>query len=220
MVPFTHLHVHSQYSILDGAASVSMLVEKAKADRMQALALTDHGTMFGIKEFHVACNKAGIKPILGCETYVAARNLHSKSDSIDRSGYHLILLAKNKKGYRNLIKLISIANMEGFYYKGRIDKPTLEKYHEGLIVTSACLGGEIPQLIMKNNIAEAENAIEWYKSIFGEDYYLELMRHPAEDPEQREDVYNRQVMVNEVLIELAKKHNVKFIATNDVHFTN
>lgn len=220
MVPFTHLHVHSQYSILDGAASVSALVGKAKSDGMKALALTDHGTMFGIKEFHGACTKAGIKPILGCETYVAARDLHSKSDSVDRSGDHLILLAKNKTGYRNLVKLISIANMEGFYYKGRIDKPTLEKYSEGLIVSSACLGGEIPQLIMKNRISEAEEAIEWYKSIFGGDYYLELMRHPAEEPEQREDVYNRQVMVNAILIDLANKHNVKIIATNDVHFTH
>ncbi len=220
MVPFTHLHVHSQYSILDGAASVSALVNKAKTDGMSALALTDHGTMFGIKEFHAACKKAGIKPILGCETYVAVRNLEDKSDVVDRYGDHLILLAKNKTGYRNLIKLISIASTQGFYYKARIDKNTLEKYSEGLIVSSACLGGEIPGYIMKNKIGEAENAIEWYKTIFGDDFYLELMRHPAEEQKQREEVYDNQVMVNKVILDLAAKHNVKYIATNDVHFTN
>ena len=150
MIPFTHLHVHSQYSILDGAASVFALVNKAKTDGMKALALTDHGTMFGIKEFHNTCKKAGIKAILGCETYVAARTINDKNDKIDRSGYHLILLAKNKTGYKNLVKLISIANNEGFYYKPRIDKNLLEKYSEGLIVSSSCLGGEVPNLIMKN----------------------------------------------------------------------
>ncbi len=220
MVPFTHLHVHSQYSILDGAASVSALVDKAKVDGMSALALTDHGTMFGIKEFHSACKKAGLKPILGCETYVAVRNLRDKSDVVDRYGDHLILLAKNVTGYRNLIKLISIANTEGFYYKARIDKNTLEQYSEGLIVSSACLGGEIPGYIMKNKIGEAEEAINWYKKIFGDDFYLELMRHPAEEQKQREEVYDNQVMVNKVILELAEKHNVRFIATNDVHFTN
>jgi DNA polymerase-3 subunit alpha len=146
MIPFTHLHVHSQYSILDGAASVPALVGKAKKDGMTALALTDHGTMFGIKEFHVACKKAGIKPILGCETYVAERTIYDKKDKVDRSGFHLILLAKNKTGYKNLVKLISIANNEGFYYKPRIDKSLLEKHKEGLIVSSSCLGGEIPSL--------------------------------------------------------------------------
>ena len=220
MVQFTHLHVHSQYSILDGAASVSALVEKAKADGMTALALTDHGTMFGIKEFHAACKKAGIKPILGCETYVAVRDLHDKSDVVDRYGDHLILLAKNRTGYLNLVKLISIANTEGFYYKARIDKKTLEKYSEGLIVSTACLGGEIPGYIMKNKVGDAENAIEWYKSIFGSDFYLELMRHPAEEEKQREEVYSNQVLVNNELIRLSKKHNLKYIATNDVHFTN
>ena len=145
MVPFTHLHVHSQYSILDGAASVPALISKAKSDNMSALALTDHGTMFGIKEFHTACVKNEIKPILGCETYVASRSIADKNDKIDRSGHHLILLVKNKTGYSNLVKLISIANTDGFYYKPRIDKELLEKYHEGLIASSACLGGEIAQ---------------------------------------------------------------------------
>ena len=220
MIPFTHLHVHSQYSILDGAASVGDLVDKAKKDGMSALALTDHGTMFGIKEFHAACKKAEIKPILGCETYVAERSLYDKTDVVDRYGHHLILLAKNKTGYRNLVKLISIASNEGFYYKPRIDKKILKEYSEGLIVSSACLGGEIPQLIMKNQIKEAEEAILWYKKIFGEDYYLELMRHPAEEAQQRENVYDNQVWVNDILVQLAKKHQIKLIATNDVHFTN
>jgi DNA polymerase-3 subunit alpha len=220
MVQFTHLHVHSQYSILDGAASVKALVNKAMSDSMSALALTDHGTMFGIKEFHATCVKNNIKPILGCETYVAARSIKEKKDKIDRSGHHLILLAKNKIGYRNLIKLISIASTEGFYYKPRIDKALLEKYHEGLIASSACLGGEIPQHLMNNNMKEAENAISWYKNLFGDDYYIELMRHPAEAQQQRVDVYDWQVKVNKQLVPLAKKMGVKLIATNDIHFTN
>lgn len=220
MIPFTHLHVHSQYSILDGAASVSALVNKAKSDKMTALALTDHGTMYGIKEFHATCKKSGIKPILGCETYVAERSIAEKNDKVDRSGDHLILLAKNKQGYKNLVKLISIANNEGFYYKPRIDKALLEKYSEGLIVSSACLGGEIPQHLMSNRFKEAEESILWFKSIFGGDYYLELMRHPSEFPRQREEVYDKQVQVNKLLILLAKKHGVKIIATNDIHFTN
>lgn len=165
MVPFSHLHVHSQYSILDGAASVADLVNKAKKDRMKALALTDHGTMFGIKEFHSKCKKAGLKPILGCETYVARRTFQDKTNKEDRYGDHLILLAKNKKGYRNLVKLISVATIEGFYYKPRIDKTLLEKHHEGLIVSSACLGGEISTAIMNNHIEDAENAILWYKNL-------------------------------------------------------
>ncbi|WP_167610298.1 DNA polymerase III subunit alpha [Maribellus sediminis] len=220
MVPFIHLHVHSQYSILDGAASVNDLVTKAKSDGMNALALTDHGTMFGVKEFHAACSKNEIKPILGCETYVASRTINDKSDKVDRSGHHLILLAKNKTGYRNLIKLISVANTEGFYYKPRIDKTLLERHHEGLIASSACLGGEIAQLIMANRMQEAEDAILWYKNLFGEDYYLELMRHPALSPREREEVYDRQVEVNRHLVRLAKSLGVKLIATNDIHFTN
>ena len=220
MIPFTHLHVHSQYSILDGAASIKALVTKAKSDKMNALALTDHGTMFGIKEFHSTCKRENIKPILGCETYVASRSIHDKRDKIDRSGHHLILLAKNKTGYRNLVKLISIASTDGFYYKPRIDKNLLEKYHEGLIASSSCLGGEIPNLIMSNHLKDAEDAILWYKKLFQDDYYLELMKHPSEFPEQREQVYDWQVKVNKQLIPLSKKLGVKIIATNDIHFTN
>ena len=220
MIKFTHLHVHSQYSILDGAASIKNLVGKAKADGMTALSLTDHGTMFGIKEFWNTCKKEGIKPILGCETYVATRSINEKNDKVDRSGDHLILLAKNKTGYVNLIKLVSTANIDGFYYKPRIDKDLLKKYSEGLIVSSACLGGEIPQFIMNSDLAAAEEAVKWYKDIFGEDYYLELMRHPSEVPGMDADVYENQVVVNKVLIQLAKKFDIKLIATNDVHFIN
>ncbi|MFW5831534.1 MAG: DNA polymerase III subunit alpha, partial [Prolixibacteraceae bacterium] len=220
MIPFTHLHVHLQYSILDGAAGISDLVAKAKNDKMKALALTDHGMMLGCKEFHQTCKSNNIKPIIGCETYVAARTIYDKTDKIDRSGHHLILLAKNKTGYRNLIKLISIATTDGFYYKPRIDKNLLQKYSEGLIASSSCLGGEIPALLMNNRLQDAEDGILWYKNIFGEDYYLELMRHPCEMPQQREEVYDRQVKVNEMIVPLAKKLGIKIIATNDVHFIN
>ncbi len=220
MIPFTHLHVHSQYSILDGAASIEGLVSKAKADNMKALALTDHGMMFGIKEFHVACSKAGIKPVLGCETYVAARTIQEKKEKVDRSGFHLILLAKNNTGYRNLIRLVSIASTDGFYYKPRIDKALLKQYSEGLIASSSCLGGEIASLIMANQLKEAEDAILWYKSVFGSDFYLELMRHPSEILSQRQEVYDNQVRVNKAIIQLAKKLAIKVIATNDVHFIN
>ncbi len=222
MTPFTHLHVHSQYSILDGAASVGGLVSKAKNDGMKALALTDHGNMFGIKDFHETCIKNGLKPILGVETYVASRGIQfkDKHEKEDRSGDHLILLAKNRQGYQNLLKLVTIANTEGMYYKPRIDKALLEKYSEGLIVSSACLGGEIPQLILKGDSSAVEETIRWYKSIFGEDFYLEAQRHPAADTELRKEVYDKQVEVNTELIKLAQRHAVKLIATNDVHFVN
>jgi len=221
MISFTHLHVHSQYSILDGAASVKGLVAKAKADGMTALALTDHGNMFGAKEFYDICKKEGVKPIIGCETYVAENSRHDKKDAkVDRSGFHLILLAKNQIGYRNLLKLVSMAYTEGFYYKPRIDKEILELYHEGLIVSSACLGGEVPQHIMAGHIQNADETIQWFKSIFGEDFYLELQRHPSELPEMRRNVYENQVVVNEKILELAQKHQVKVICTNDIHFIN
>lgn len=233
MKPFNHLHVHSQYSILDGQASIKGLVNKAYSNGMKALALTDHGTMFGIKEFWNACKSENygnpelkkddwfkVKPILGCETYVAERGIENKIGKEDRSGHHLIILAKNHKGYKNLLKLVSIASTQGFYYKPRIDKSLLEKYHEGIIVTSACLGGEVPQKIMAGDIAGAEETIRWFKSVFGSDYYLELQRHPAESIRERQEVYDNQVKVNTVLKELSKKMDVKLIAANDVHFTN
>ncbi|MFW6043613.1 MAG: DNA polymerase III subunit alpha, partial [Marinilabiliaceae bacterium] len=221
LTPFTHLHVHSQYSILDGAASIGDLVSKAKNDGMKAVALTDHGTMFGIKEFFDTCRKQGIKPILGCETYVAARTIHDRSDSkVDGRGDHLVLLAKNRRGYRNLLKLVSIANVEGFYYKPRVDKDLLEKYHEGLIVTTACIGGEIPQKILSDDIEGARESIRWFKSVFGDDFYLELQRHPAEELKARQDVYDQQVKVNKTLLAFSKELEVKVIAANDVHFTD
>lgn len=222
MVSFTHLHVHSQYSILDGAAAVVDLVKKAKHDGMTALALTDHGNMFGIKDFHEICKKFDIKPILGVETYVASRGIHfkDKSEKEDRSGDHLILLAKNEKGYRNLLKLVTVANTQGFYYKPRIDKNLLEKHSEGLIVSSACIGGEIPQHILKGDMAAAEEAILWFKNIFKDDFYLEIQRHKTTDPLLPTDVYESQIIVNKELIRLGEKFGVKVIATNDSHFTN
>lgn len=220
MPDFTHLHVHSQYSILDGAASINALISKVKKSGMSALALTDHGTMLGIKEFHTQCKKNGIKPILGCEAYISRRTIYDRTEASDRSGNHLILLAKNSVGYHNLIKLISKANLEGFYSKPRIDKDMLRAHSEGLIVSSACLGGEIPKHIANGNIAEAEKTIEWFKEVFGEDFYLEVMHHPTSDPAQKRNVSDIQVLVNEKIFELGAKHNVKIIATNDSHFVN
>lgn len=220
LIPFTHLHVHSQYSVLDGQASVSAIVSKAAADGMKAVALTDHGTMLGIKEFYDTCKKKGVKPIIGVEAYVAERSHEIKLEKVDRSGRHLILLAKNKQGYKNLIKLISKASIDGMFYRPRIDKDLLLKHHEGLMVTSACLGGEVPQKIIHGRLDEAREAILWFKSVFGDDYYLELQRHPAEDPVLRSQVYDVQVMVNEQLLKFSKELGVKVIAANDVHFSD
>ncbi len=221
-ISFTHLHVHSQYSILDGAASIKGLVQKAKNSGMTSLALTDHGSMFGIKEFWDTCKQEKIKPILGCETYVARRTRHDKDtkNRLDNSGDHLIMLAKNETGYKNLLKLISTANTEGFYYKPRIDKDLLSKYHEGLIISSACLGGEVPQKIMNNDLEGAKETIKWYKDLFGDDYYLEVMYHPTEEPQSKAYVSDNQLNVNGQILELAKELDVKVIATNDVHFLN
>ena len=220
MTPFTHLHVHSQYSILDGASSLPGIIQKVKDDGMDSVALTDHGTMYGIKAFHDEARKNDIKPILGVEAYLAARDRHKKQTKQDRSGYHLILLAKNLTGYHNLVRLVSYANIEGYYYKPRIDRELLEQYSEGLIVSSACIGGEIPKLLLNNQYKQAEEALLWYKNIFGADFYLELMRHNSEDTEMREIVYNSEMQANSGMLELADKHNVKVIASNDVHFIN
>jgi len=260
--PFVHLHVHTHYSILDGQASVSALVDKAIADNMRGMAMTDHGNMFGIKEFYNYVNKknSGVKseiktltkkiealksegaeeamiaeveaalsqqkqkifkPILGCEMYVArGESRFSKQSKHEQGGYHLVVLAKNLTGYHNLIKLVSHAWTEGFYMRPRTDRDDLKKYSEGLIVTSACLGGEVPQKIRHGLISEAEEAIEWYKSVFGDDYYLELQRHKATVPRANHETFQIQQEVNEVIISLAQKHNVKLICTNDVHFVN
>ena len=223
---FTHLHVHSQYSLLDGKASIPELVDKAIADGMRGLALTDHGNMFGIKEFYNYVKKKNgklpdsekFKPILGCEMYVAKDRLTDRKDKKD-NGFHLIVLAKNKKGYHNLIKLVSKAWTDGVYYHPRTDRYELEKYHEGLIICSACLGGEVPQLIMQGDIEGAEQLVLWFKKIFGDDYYLELQRHETFKENSNRDVYPEQQKVNAVLLEFAKKHGIKVVATNDVHFT-
>jgi DNA polymerase-3 subunit alpha len=244
MTGFTHLHVHTQYSILDGASGIPALLDKAQKDGQIALAITDHGNMFGVKEFLNAVKKmnskvkdaikeAGnngqpveelekqlFKPIIGCEMYVARTSRLERKGKENLSGDHLIVLAKNLTGYRNLTKLVSLGYLEGFYSKPRIDKELLRKYHEGLIVSSACLGGEIPRAIMNNELEKAEKAIIEFKEIFGDDFYLELMRHPASEPKADHNTYPRQQQLNKVLVELSRKHNVKLIATNDVHFIN
>ncbi|MDR0688251.1 MAG: DNA polymerase III subunit alpha, partial [Prevotellaceae bacterium] len=255
---FVHLHVHTEYSILDGASKISHLVDKAIADGMKAVAITDHGNMYGVKEFFDYIGKKNsalssaikeldkriqeaeekgegvatlklelheakakrFKPIIGCEVYVATESRFDRKGKEDLSGDHLILLAKNKTGYHNLMKLVSLGFLEGFYGKPRIDKEILEKYREGLIVSSACLGGEIPQYILKNDLASAEKSILWFKALFGDDYYLELQRHKATDPTAEQQTYPRQQLVNEQLLALGQKLGVKCIATNDVHFVN
>ena len=227
MTQFTHLHVHSQYSLLDGQAAINKLVDKAIADGQRGIALTDHGNMFGIKELFNYVKKKNkeldadnqFKPILGCEMYVAKNSLKDRDDKSDK-GYHLIVLAKNKQGYHNLVKLVSQAWTEGYYYHPRTDKEALAAHSEGLIICSACLGGEIPQYIINGQYKEAEERMLWYKSIFDEDYYVELQRHRTFKQNANTEVYEEQVKVNAVLIEMARKHNIKLIATNDVHFVN
>ncbi|MDE6811298.1 MAG: DNA polymerase III subunit alpha [Muribaculaceae bacterium] len=223
-----HLHVHSQYSLLDGKASISELVDKAISDRQPGIALTDHGNMFGIKEFFNYVNKKNsdkpdgekFKPILGCEMYVARESLTQKSSKNDRSGDHLIVLAKNLKGYHNLIKLVSKAWIDGYYYNPRTDHDELAAHSEGLIICSACLGGEIPQMIMNGDIKGAEERVKWFKSIFGDDYYLELQRHQTFKQNANTEVYEEQKKVNEQLIRIGREQGIKLVATNDVHFVN
>ncbi|MCK5137195.1 MAG: DNA polymerase III subunit alpha [Bacteroidales bacterium] len=219
-VEYCHLHVHTQYSILDGAASIPELLKKAIDDGMRAVAITDHGNMFGVKEFHNEANKRGIKPILGSEAYIARRSRNTKEDKNLDAFDHVVLLAKNLNGYKNLITLISRGWTEGFYYKPRIDRELLEQYHEGIICLSACLGGEVPQAIMHQSVEEAERIILEYKRIFGEDFYLELQRHQTDDPGMNKLVFNDQVFVNRTLLELGNKLGVKCVASNDVHFVD
>lgn len=227
LIPFTHLHVHSQYSLLDGQASVSSLVKRAAKLGMRGLALTDHGNMFGIKEFYNTVKKVNgdldddhkLKPILGCEMYVARDNLTDRNDKNDK-GYHLIILAKNQKGYHNLVKLVSQAWTEGHYYHPRTDRNALARHSEGLIVLSACLGGELPQHIMNGNIKLAEQRAAWFKETFGDDYYIELQRHKTFKENANRNTYEEQEKVNKVLLEIAAKLGIKVVATNDVHFTS
>ncbi len=220
MSGFAHLHVHTQYSILDGASSIHHLIEKVKTLGMEAIAITDHGNMFGVKEFHNTATKKGIKPIIGCEVYVAKRSINDTVGKEDRSGDHLILLAKNLAGYKNLIKLVSTAWIRGFYYRPRIDKELLSTYHEGLIASSACLAGEIQDEILNGTMAGAEAALKSYLDIFGEDFYLEVMRHETNDPEADRSTFPLQQKAIETLKKLSQKYNIKLIATNDVHFIN
>jgi DNA polymerase-3 subunit alpha len=216
---FVHLHLHTQYSILDGLTNIKALARKAKDDGMKAVAITDHGTMFGVKEFHKVISAEGLKPIIGMEAYVAVRTI-DKRERMDQKRYHLVLLVKNMTGYRNLMRLASISYSEGFYYKPRIDKNLLRQYSEGLIALSACLAGEIPNKIMEIGLDKAEEALKEYLDIFGDDFYIELQRHPATDPVMNQDVYKDQTFVNPELLKLAKKYNVKVVASNDVHFLN
>lgn len=216
MPDFVHLHVHTQYSILDGAAAVKPLLKRAKALGMSALAITDHGNMYGVKNFHDTAAELGIKPILGCEVYVVKNRFEKDKD--EKAGDHLILLAKNLEGYHNLCKMVSYSFTEGFYYKPRVDKQLLRDYHEGLICCSACLGGELPQAIMRNDMAEAERVVQWFKGVFGEDYYLEMQLHPSGDPQKDADVYENQLRVNEAILGLSAKFGVRYICSNDVHF--
>lgn len=222
---FTHLHVHSQYSLLDGKASIKELVDKAVADGARGIALTDHGNMYGIKEFYNYVKKKNsdlpddqkFKPVIGCEMYVAADRLTDRKDKRD-TGYHLIVLAKNRTGYRNLIKLVSKAWTEGFYYKPRTDRHELASHREGLIVCSACLGGEVPQLILNGQIQEAEERVKWFKEVFGDDYYLELQRHETFKKMANTETFPQQQQVNKVLIDFSRRLGIKLVATNDVHF--
>ncbi|MGD0583420.1 MAG: DNA polymerase III subunit alpha [Bacteroidales bacterium] len=220
MAVFSHLHVHTQYSILDGASSITALIEKVKANGMEALAITDHGNMFGAKEFHSHATKKGIKPILGCEIYVAKGSIEDKSGKEDRSGDHLILLAKNLTGYKNLIKLVSIAWTKGFYYKPRVDKSLLRQFSEGLIASSACLAGEISDEVLNGTLSSAAEALKSYLSIFGDDFYLEIQRHETYDPEADRSAFPQQQKVIEAFRKLSAEYKVKIIATNDVHFVN
>ena len=231
MEDFIHLHVHTHYSILDGQSKVNKIVDKAVADGMRGMAITDHGVMFGIKEFADYCSginkgrkKEGLepfKPIFGCEMYVAR---HHKTDKIaengDKSGYHLIVLAKNIQGYKNLIQLVSRAWVDGFYYRPRTDREDLEKYHEGLIVCSACIAGEVPAKILRGDMEGAREACEWYHRVFGDDYYLELQRHEVTDPTllANRETFPLQQKANKVLIEMAKEYGIKLVCTNDCHF--
>lgn len=207
MSDFVHLHIHSEFSLLDGANRIKDLPVRAKELGMKAMAITDHGVMYGVIDFYKACKKEGIKPIIGCEVYVASRTRFDK-EAQDKKYYHLILLAKNNKGYQNLSKLVSLGFTEGYYYKPRIDLEILEKYHEGIICLSGCLAGAVSQAILNGNIEEAENVAKWHHNVFGEDYYLEIQNNGVKE----------QVMVNQKIIQIARRLNIPIVATNDAHY--
>ena len=208
MGKFVHLHVHSEFSLLDGASRVKELPVRAKELGMDAIAITDHGVMFGAIDFYKACKANDVKPIIGCEVYVAPRTRFDKESGIDNKYNHLILLAKNNNGYKNLSKLVSLSFLDGYYYKPRVDKELLEKYHEDLICCSACLAGEVPQAILHDDMKKAEESANWFKNLFGEDYYLEVQANSMRE----------QIMVNQKLIALAHKLDIPLVATNDAHY--
>ena len=233
MEDFIHLHVHTHYSILDGQSKVANLVKKAVGDGMRGMAITDHGVMYGVKELADCCAKVNkerkaeglepFKPIFGCEMYVARRTKEDKDKAMgDNSGYHLVVLAKNYKGYKNLIKLVSRAWVDGYYYKPRTDRAALERYHEGLIVCSACIAGEVPRKILDGDLDGAREAAQWYHDLFGDDYYLELQRHEVKDPSvvANRETFPLQQRANRELIRLAKELGIKLVCTNDCHFEN
>ena len=233
MEDFIHLHVHTHYSILDGMSKIPELVDKAVGNGMRGMALTDHGNMFGVKEFFDYANgvnkklkkegKEPFKPIFGCEMYVARHRLEDKvKEHGDMSGYHLIVLAKNYHGYKNLIKLVSHSWVKGYYMRPRTDREELEKYQEDLIVCSACIAGEVPSKIIKDDIEGAREAVEWYHRVFGDDYYLEIQRHEVKDPTVRanREAYPLQQKANKVIMQFAKEYGIKVVCTNDVHFVN
>ena len=224
---FVHLHVHTQYSILDGLSDIEKLFARARELGMPALAITDHGNMYGVKEFFkFAYDKANlgedkkplVKPIIGCEVYVTRHYDHRLKDNDHRKYYHLTLLAKNYAGYQNLMKICTEGHIHGMYYKPRVSHEIIEQYHENLICCSACLAGELPRDIMDGNVEAAREALRWHKRVFGEDYYLEVMKHKTEVPGLDDDVYRAQMEVNPVLFDLAREEGVKVVATNDVHF--
>ena len=209
MSKFVHLHVHSEFSLLDGANRIKDIPVIAKELGMDSIAITDHGAMFGVIDFYKACKANGIKPIIGCEVYVAPRTRHDKDPNLDSKYNHLILLAKNMDGYKNLSKLVSLSYTEGFYYKPRIDKEILEKYHENLVCCSACLAGEIPQAILNDDMEEAKKAALWFKDLFKDDYYLEIQNNGVKE----------QVLVNQKLIQLSRELDIPLVATNDAHYS-
>jgi DNA polymerase-3 subunit alpha len=218
MSQFTHLHLHTQFSVLDGANEISKLMARVKELGMDSVAITDHGNMFGVKEFHKQARKNDIKPIIGCEAYLARRGRHNKTEKIDARGEHIILLAKNQTGYKNLMKLVSAGFTEGYYYNPRIDKELLFEHSEGLIVSTACLGGPVPQAVLKGDLEAAERIAAEYKEVFGEDFYLELQRHKTDNPERNTETFHKQEKVNTAILDISKKLGIKVIATNDVHF--
>ena len=206
---FTHLHTHTEFSLLDGACRIEQLVSRAKSLGMQSLAITDHGNMYGAVDFYNACKKEGIKPVIGCEVYVAARSRFDRDKVLDKDYNHLILLCENETGYKNLISMVSKSFTEGFYFKPRIDRDLLEKYHEGLICLSACLAGEIPQAILQKDYEKAKRTALWYRDVFGEgNYYLELQNHGLDE----------QFSVNEGIKRISRETGIPMVATNDVHY--